>query len=143
MAAASGARVYPGARGKEIGWLTLQAGPDAARCAGFAELLAPDVEVLHWHGDTFDLPRGALHLAATPAYRNQAYAFGRHALGLQFHPEVMAGTLERWYVGHACELAHAQIVVPALREAAQARAPRLEAAARRFWRAWLAEAFAG
>src|ERR1700744_18182 len=60
MARALGARVYPG-RGKEIGWkpLTLTA---AGR-----ESLAPldGLPVLHWHGDTFDLPDGAANLAST------------------------------------------------------------------------------
>ena len=60
--------------------------------------------MLHWHGDTFDLPKGASLLASTPRYRNQAFAWERHGLALQFHLEAAAGGLERWYVGHACEV---------------------------------------
>lgn len=140
MAAALGARVHPG-HGKEIGWSVLAAGDDAAAHPAFAELLLPPVPVLHWHGDTFELPPGAQHLASTPAYRNQAFALGPKVLGLQFHPEVQAGALERWYVGHACELAGAGIDVNALREAGRGHAPALEAAAGRFWRRWLDGAF--
>lgn len=137
MAAASGASVYPGTQGKEIGWAAIQAGADAALHPFFSELLSPDLRVLHWHGDTFDLPPGAHHLASTALYANQAFAIGEHALGLQFHPEVTAQNLERWYVGHACELAHAKISVAQLREDSSIFAPRLEAAAQRFWRGWL------
>ena len=138
IAAAAGASVHPGTQGKEIGWGPLYAGRDAALYPEFAPLLSGDLRVLHWHGDTFDLPEGSHHLAGTSAYPNQAFAIGRHALGFQFHPEVTAGGLERWYVGHACELGSAGISVPKLREESQAFAPALEDATRRFWGDWLA-----
>lgn len=137
MAAASGAAVYPGTRGKEIGWAPIHAAADTSLHPFFSELLSPDLHVLHWHGDTFDLPAGAHHLASTTLYANQAFAVGEHALGLQFHPEVTAKNLERWYVGHACELAHAQISVEQLRRDSSLFAPKLEAAAQRFWQRWL------
>lgn len=44
--------------------------------------------MLHWHGDTFDLPTGARLLASTPRYANQAFALGDHVLALQFHAEM-------------------------------------------------------
>ncbi|MDQ7990095.1 MAG: glutamine amidotransferase [Candidatus Dactylopiibacterium sp.] len=137
MAAALGARVFAGGNGKELGWHPVLPGLDAAGFAGLEALFAPGLEVLHWHGDTFELPAGARHLASTAAYPNQAFALGQHALGLQFHPEVTADGLERWYVGHACELAAAGADVAALREQGRRLAPALEQAARRFWRAWL------
>ena len=46
------------------------------------------VTVLHWHGDTFDLPLGATHLAASRTYANQAFRVGERAWGFQFHLEV-------------------------------------------------------
>jgi GMP synthase (glutamine-hydrolysing) len=137
MAAALGANVYPGNRGREIGWSTLKPGRDAADCPAMAELLAPAVPVLHWHGDTFDIPRGASHLAATDLYPAQAWSLGERILGLQFHPEVIADTLECWYVGHACELSAARIDVPQLRAAGRQLAPELYGAARRLWKRWL------
>jgi GMP synthase (glutamine-hydrolysing) len=139
IAAAAGASVYPGTQGKEIGWGPIHAGRDAALHPEFAPLLADALRVLHWHGDTFDLPAGSHHLAGTSAYPNQAFAIGRHALGLQFHPEVTTAGLERWYVGHACELASAGIRVPKLRQESEAFAPALEGAAQRFWAGWLSQ----
>ena len=135
MAVALGAKVYPGMRGKEIGWAPLLPGVDSAQQPWFAGLVG--VPVLHWHGDTFDLPEGAQHLAATGAYANQAFSIGRYALGLQFHPEVMTRYLERWYVGHACELAQAKVDVAALRAAGLLYGPALENAAAAFWRGYL------
>jgi GMP synthase (glutamine-hydrolysing) len=137
IAAATGASVYSGTQGKEIGWGSISAGPDVARYPEFAGLLTPGLQVLHWHGDTFNLPTNAYHLARTSAYSNQAFAIDRHVLGLQFHTEVTARGLERWYVGHACELGSAGIEVPLLRQQSKTFAPALEDAAQRFWREWL------
>lgn len=106
IARAAGAAVYPGANGKEIGW-----GPLRLTDAGRDGLLAPlgddDARVLHWHGDTFDLPDGATLLASTDAYANQIFAIGGHALGLQCHVEIDPAGIERWLVGHAVEIAGA------------------------------------
>jgi GMP synthase (glutamine-hydrolysing) len=100
MAKALGARVYFSGT-KELGWAPLELTPEgAASC--LARLSTP---VLHWHGDTFDLPAGAIRLASTPACRNQAFAVGPHALALQFHAEAFGVALESWFVGHACEIA--------------------------------------
>jgi GMP synthase (glutamine-hydrolysing) len=63
------------------------------------------VAVLHWHGDTFDLPEGAVPLGSTPVCRNQAFSWGKAALGLQFHAEAAGVALEGWFVGHAAEIA--------------------------------------
>lgn len=137
IAAAAGASVYPGRAGKEIGWGAIAAGRDFGRVPEFAALLGPAVHVLHWHGDTFDLPADAHHLAETAAYANQAFAIGSHTLGLQFHVEVNARGLERWYVGHACELAAAGVQIPHLRQQGEAFVSVLSSAAQRFWQAWL------
>jgi GMP synthase (glutamine-hydrolysing) len=111
MARALGARVYPGPV-KEIGWKPLNL------TQGRAGLLAPlgDHPVLHWHGDTFDLPDGATHLASTDICRNQAYSLGRHGLAFQFHPEAQTTGFERWLIGHACEISAASgVTVTGLR----------------------------
>jgi GMP synthase (glutamine-hydrolysing) len=137
MAAALGARVYPGLKGAEIGWSPLQAAPNSVTPAWFAPLLAPGLHLFHWHGDTFDLPSGALHLARTKLYNHQAFAIDGYALGLQFHPEVSAAGLESWYVGHASELHHVGISAASLRASAHMHAAALEKAAARFWKLWL------
>jgi GMP synthase (glutamine-hydrolysing) len=135
MARALGARVYPAGL-KEIGWAPLDltaAGRDS--CLG---RLAPGTPVLHWHGDTFDLPAGAVHLAATPPCRNQAFGWERHGLALQFHLETTARGLERWYVGHAAEIAATPgVSVPELRAQAARHAAALLPQARACLAAWL------
>jgi GMP synthase (glutamine-hydrolysing) len=138
LAAALGAHVYPGTNGKEIGWGRLLPGKRAQEHPFMSPLLEEGVEVLHWHGDTFDLPTGAAHLAASDRYVNQAFAWGRGALGLQFHPEVTAQGLERWYIGHACEIVGQKMIdVRALREESLRKTGRLTAAASQFWFLWL------
>lgn len=111
MARALGARVYPGPA-KEIGFA-----PVTLTAEGRDSCLAPfhDHPVLHWHGDTFDLPEGAVRLASTPLCENQAFALERNALAVQFHPEAGGDGFERWLIGHALELAQAGIDVPQLR----------------------------
>jgi len=77
----------------EIGYYPLSPTPDADRLCG-----APfPRHVYHWHCDGFELPRGARLLAsADGAFPNQAFAFGRRALALQFHPEVTYAMICRW-----------------------------------------------
>lgn len=137
MARALGARVYPGNQGKEIGWAPLQL--TAAGQASPLNHLAPEATaVLHWHGDTFDIPAGAERLAGTTRYPNQAFAVGRHALALQFHPEVTATGMEPWFIGHACEIgATPGVDVPQLRAATARWAAGLEQRGQAMLRDWL------
>ena len=109
MARALGARVYP-APEKEIGWAELQLSK-AGRTGVLRHLTG--VPVLHWHGDTFDLPDGAELLASTDTCPNQAFSLGHHELAYQFHPEISHRGFERWLVGHAVELAAVPGVSPA------------------------------
>ena len=110
MAAALGSAVFAGER-KEIGWGRLSLAPEAE---GTPLHRLVDAPVLHWHGDTFDLPAGATLLASSGLTRNQAFAVGR-SLALQFHCEVEGGAIERWLVGHAVELAAAEVDVGRIR----------------------------
>lgn len=102
MAAALGAAVYP-APAKELGWGPLQL-TEAGRASILRHLEPSLTPVLHWHGDTFDLPDGAQRLASTAVCPNQAFAWGNAALALQFHAEVTRAGLERWFIGHALEI---------------------------------------
>jgi len=85
MADVLGARVYRN-RDKEIGWFPIELNASQARHTALNTLNQRSV-VFHWHGDTFDLPSGAAHLARSQACENQAFAYGKHAIGLQFHLE--------------------------------------------------------
>lgn len=135
MARALGAKVYA-AGFREIGWAGLSLSA-AGRASALAKL-TPGTRVLHWHGDTFDLPSGATHLASTPRTPNQAFAVGRHGLALQFHLEVSAQGLERWLVGHAVEIAATpRVTVPRLRADAAKFAADLAPSGRAVLEDWL------
>ncbi len=135
MASALGSRVFPGTAA-EIGWAPVQ----LTRAGQQHPLRHLDAETptFHWHGETFDLPAGAHLLASTPICANQAFSYGRRGLALQFHPEVTGEGLERWYIGHTVELAHAKIAVRELRRQAAAYAAHHEARAALFFDEWLA-----
>ena len=135
MARALGARVYP-AGFKEIGWAPVALTPDGQRSALAA---LADHPVLHWHGDTFDRPAGAVLLAATARTPHQAFAWESHALALQFHAETTAAGLERWYVGHTLEITTTpDVSVAGLRADAARHAAALVAAGARMLESWLA-----
>ncbi len=93
LAAAGGARVYPGPA-PEVGFHAVERIADDPWLEGWPERFEP----LHWHGDTFELPRGATLLASSSAYRHQAFRLG-NALGLQFHVE----TTEQMAVSWMCD----------------------------------------
>ncbi len=71
---------------KEIGWLPLQVLP-AASAHPVAQILAKYPDVFHWHGDTFAIPPGALHIARSEGCLNQAYVINNQVYGFQFHLE--------------------------------------------------------
>ncbi|MBK9990281.1 MAG: gamma-glutamyl-gamma-aminobutyrate hydrolase family protein [Verrucomicrobia bacterium] len=83
IASALGARVYQN-KHKEIGWFPIEAVSADGDRFRFPEKL----QVFHWHGETFDLPTGAVQLARSAACENQAFQFGRRTLALQCHLEV-------------------------------------------------------
>lgn len=91
IASALGARVYPN-REREIGWFPVAAAEEAGEGSSFR--FPPSIDVFHWHGETFDLPPGAVRLAGSAACENQAFQIGRHAIGLQFHLETTPESLD-------------------------------------------------
>jgi len=91
LARALGAEVRPGER-KEIGFAPIEVGDvDDPLLGG----LAPSTDVLHWHGDVFDLPAGAELLASSELTENQAFRVG-NAWGMLFHPEADLALVEAW-----------------------------------------------
>jgi GMP synthase (glutamine-hydrolysing) len=89
-----GADVYPN-KHKEIGWYDLHSTTEAGR-ASILKSLGQTEKVFQWHGDTFDIPTGAVHLAASPLCLNQAFRYGDKVYGLQFHLEVDEPMIVRW-----------------------------------------------
>ncbi len=135
IARALGARVYPSGH-TEIGWTPLTL-TGAGQASPLRHLDAAHTSMLHWHGDTFDLPSGAIHLASTQACENQAFAWGKHVLGLQCHPEIRADRFEPWLIGNAGEIAGHGIDVCQLRADTARFGPCLEVAAWRMFAEWL------
>ena len=80
-----GAAVYSGPH-TEIGWFPVEL-TDEAATSGLFPSAPPNPTVFHWHGDTFDLPEGAVHLARSEGCENQAFLYDGRVLGLQFHLE--------------------------------------------------------
>lgn len=92
IASALGARVYPNAE-KEIGWHQIRA---TKTDNGNVFRLPDSCEAFHWHGETFDLPEGAVLLAESEACRNQAFQIGQNIIGLQFHLETTPDTARQF-----------------------------------------------
>ena len=86
---------------KEIGWgeVTVSRNETAKNWFGSIETF----NAFHWHGETFSLPQGAIHLLASPYCQNQAWAIGQH-LALQTHIEMTAEMVQKWCEEGADEL---------------------------------------
>jgi GMP synthase (glutamine-hydrolysing) len=94
LAASLGASVYPGAS-PEVGVLPITL-TDAARSDPVFTGLPREFPTLQWHGDTFDLPEGAVLLAGSAACPHQAFRWGERAYGVQFHVEVSDAMAVEW-----------------------------------------------
>jgi GMP synthase (glutamine-hydrolysing) len=106
LAASLGASVHPG-HGPEVGLLEVER-TAAGDADPVASLLPARFTTLQWHGDTFDLPEGAVSLFSSPMYPNQGFRYGPVAYGIQFHLEVDEAMADAW------------ARVPAYRSAAEA-----------------------
>jgi GMP synthase-like glutamine amidotransferase len=85
ISVALGAKVYPN-KEKEIGWFDINL-TSAAQSGKLFSDFGNRLKVFHWHGDTFDLPRDAVHLASSEGCKNQAYIYKNNVLAFQFHLE--------------------------------------------------------
>ena len=81
-----GAKIYAN-RHKEIGWHNVRK-VKSGEVSAMTEVFPDSVEAFHWHGDTFDIPDGAVHLVQSAGCKNQAFAMGDRVLALQFHLEI-------------------------------------------------------
>lgn len=107
IAHALGGRVYKGPS-EEIGWFDIELTGDALRDPLMLALAKhPSVgdiwrkfKVFHWHGDTFEIPIGSVHLAKSKKYQNQAFRYKDNVYALQFHIEVTKDLLTEWFEEH-------------------------------------------
>jgi GMP synthase-like glutamine amidotransferase len=139
LAASLGAEVYPGPS-PEVGILPVTL-TDEARLDPVFQGLPDEFLTLQWHGDTFDLPDGAVALARSPAYANQAFRWGERAYGVQFHLEVDAELAREW----AAVPSYAQYLdrvlgpgsLPRLIDELEASAPDMGSRAQALFERWL------
>ncbi len=132
LAKALGSRVYPNGV-KEIGWYALDIRPEAADDPLFTGC-GPQETVFQWHGDTFDLPGGAVHLASSRQCAQQAFRYGRSAWGIQFHIEMTRELIDSWLgvSENDAELASLPYIDPArIRAETPAQLPRMASLADR------------
>ncbi len=95
-----GGRVYPGGR-KEIGWDEVAITGEGMKDPLLSALAVGGkavAQVFQWHGDTFDLPRGAVRLASSSLYPNQAFRYPGRVYALQFHVEVTPAIVREWLI---------------------------------------------
>jgi GMP synthase (glutamine-hydrolysing) len=135
IAHAAGSAVYPGPA-KEIGYspLTLTREGEAS-C--LSHLAAANFNVLHWHGDTFDLPAGAVRLCETDITRNQGFTLGHNVLALQFHVEAAPEHMDRWIAEWTRDLAAIGIDTNQFRATAATIGAGVATAGRRVFESWL------
>lgn len=103
-----GAKVYQG-KYKEIGWFPLKLTPEAKKTTVFHNF--PDKFIaFHWHGDTFDIPSGAIRVAESEACSNQAFVYNERVVGLQFHLESSKGSISRLIENCADEIVEGKYI---------------------------------
>lgn len=138
LAASLGATVVPGGE-PEVGVLPVRVTGAAARDPVFS-LCPPEFLALQWHGDTYELPAGAVQLACSERYEQQAFVVGR-AYAMQFHIEVSASLAREW--GHVPAYADSLEAIlgagalTALLERVAAHEREMTGLARQLFAAWL------
>lgn len=91
VATVLGAAVRPNQH-EEIGWAPIWLTEDGQKAEVLGHMQS-EMQVLHWHGDTFDIPQGAKHLIESTGCRNQAFLYEDRVMGLQFHMEMTRASL--------------------------------------------------
>lgn len=138
IARALGAKTYTGVQGKEIGWSKITVNKDGLKTP-FRHLDGELTQMLHWHGDTFDLPDGATLLASSDKYMKQAYSVDNNIICMQCHPEVTASKLKLWYASALDQIKEVGTSVDELRADADAYNAKLSEQSALFLNEWLDE----
>ena len=95
-----GAKVYANTN-REIGWFPVEM-TQAASASGLFAAFPRRIEAFHWHGDTFDIPSGAVHIARSAGCANQAFVYDERVVGLQFHLETTPASAQQ-IIAHCAE----------------------------------------
>ena len=103
-----GAKIHSNSE-KEIGWFNI-ALTENGRSSPLIGNTGNEFKVFHWHGDSFDLPPGSIHLASSKAYRNQAFLYRDRVLGLQFHLEITEQGLKNMILNGSEELTNQKYI---------------------------------
>jgi GMP synthase (glutamine-hydrolysing) len=139
LAAGLGARVYTGAT-PEVGVLDVEL-TEAGRDDPLLGELPASFPTLQWHSDSFELPEGAVLLASSPAYANQAFRVGESAYAVQFHVEVTSEMAAEWArvpdYARALEQVRGPGALDDLLEAFEERREEMTRHARRLFSSWL------
>lgn len=94
---------------KEIGWYPVNLTEEGAKEALFKNF-PPEFTPFHWHGDTFEVPAGAIRIAESQACKNQAFIYKDRVLGLQFHLESSLNDIENLIKNCGSELVEAKFI---------------------------------
>jgi len=94
---------------KEVGWFDIHM-TDHAKEVFLFEHFPHDLKVFQWHGDTFELPDGAIRIATNEICKNQAFIYGDNIVGLQFHMETTRSLMESWLKSNKFESASGNFV---------------------------------
>jgi GMP synthase (glutamine-hydrolysing) len=139
LAASLGARVYTGET-PEVGVLDVEL-TEAGRNDPVLGGLPASFPTLQWHSDSFELPPGAVGLATSPAYANQAFRVGAVAYAVQFHIEVTSEMAAEWATvpdyARALEQVRGPGALDALLEAFEGRREEMTGHARTLFSRWL------
>lgn len=138
IARALGAKTYKGSQGKEIGWSKISVNEDGMKTP-FRYFDEAHTHMLHWHGDTFDLPDGAVLLASSDQYQKQAYSYGDKIFAMQCHPEITESKLRLWYGASKDQIDEVGTSVEALKQDAEKYGEILRLQTEKFLNEWLDE----
>jgi GMP synthase-like glutamine amidotransferase len=124
---------------KEIGWGEVSVSDNDSARTWFGDI--KQFDAFHWHGETFSLPPGAVHLLSSAHCANQAYAIGKH-LGMQCHVEMTQHMIQDW-----CEVGGDEILssgnspavqsAQTIQEQMHDKLPQLHLVAEQLYRQWL------